>query len=97
MKKELLETQELVRKLIINLHSDLNYSNEYLKLALFIDKTLSDCIIILTSKSKNYRETVRRNIWGFHNLPRAFLKSDSEFKISPNQALEYYKPYLKLD
>ncbi|MBQ6825115.1 MAG: hypothetical protein IJP34_00455 [Clostridia bacterium] len=97
LKKELLETKELVRKLIINLYSDLNYSNEYLKLALFMDKSLTDCIIILTSKSKNYRETVRRYIWGFHNLPRAFLKSDSELKISPNVALEYYKPYLKSD
>lgn len=97
LEKELIETQEIAHKLISSIQNNTNYSNDYFELALFMYKTLSECIILLTSKSKNHRETAIRHIWGFHNLPRAFLSIENSMKTTPNEAMEYYKPYLKLD
>ena len=58
---------------------------------------ITECVLFLTTKGKTYRKTVSRYVWGFHNLPRAFLSSSNSMCISPDDALEYYKPYLKMD
>ena len=59
--------------------------------------TGTECILFLTTKGKANRKTVSRYVWGFHNLPRAFLSSSNSMCISPDDALEYYKPYLRMD
>lgn len=41
--------------------------------------------------------SVHRYIFGFHNLPRAFLSLSDKMKISPTDAWNYSKPYLKFD
>ena len=94
LEKELIATQELVSKLISFIQNNVNYTSDYAKLALFMYKTLSECVACLTSKCKNYRETVIKTIWGFHNLPRAFLPIESSMKITPKEAVEYYKACL---
>ena len=97
LEKEIFETEELIGTLILQLRDNPNYSKDYFELSLFMYKTLAECNVFLTTKTKNYRETVKRYIWGFHNLPRAFLSLENTMKISPNEAMEYYKPYLKMD
>ncbi len=97
LEKELYEIQEKSEVILHKLYGNTDYSVEYYELALFMSKTLTECILFLTSKSKNYRNTVARYIWGFHNLPRAFLSAENSMKITPDQAMTYYKPYLKLD
>lgn len=97
LEKEIFETKELVQKLVLAIRDNSDYTNDYFELALFMDETLSECVRFLTSKGKNYRETVRRYICGFYNLPKAFFDLENTMRISPNEALENYKPYLKLD
>lgn len=93
LEKEICEAEKLIEFLIIHLHSNPNYSNDYYELALFMSKTLAECHAILTGKSKNYRDTVERYVWGFHNLPRAFVSIDNSMNISPNQAIQRCKPF----
>ena len=97
LEKEIYEADKLIESLIFHLHDNPDYSIEYYEMASFMHKTLAECRVYLTGKSKNYRGTVQRYIWGFHNLPRAFLSIDNPMKISPEQANEYFKPYLKMD
>ena len=97
LEKELCELQEKVGAILNSLYGNTDYSVEYYDFALFMNKTLTECILLLTSKSKNYRNTVTRYIWGFHNLPRAFLPMEDSMKITPEEAMAYYIPYLKLD
>ena len=94
---ELYNLQEMTDILLSSLNNNMNFSYSYTELAIFMKTTLSECIAFLTSKGKNYRTTVKRYIWGFHNLPRAFLPIDDKMKISPEKAVEYFKPYLKMD
>ena len=95
--KDLYAIQELNNDILHKLYGETDYSIEYQELALFMSKTLAECALFLTSKSSNYRNTVIRYIWGFHNLPRAFLPTENTMKITPKEAMVYYKPYLKLD
>ena len=97
LEKELYQIQSQVNEIIILLKDNPNYSVEYIKLATFMSDQITECILFLTTKGRAYRETVSRYIWGFHNLPRAFLSSINCMCISHDNALEYYKPYLKLD
>ena len=97
LEKELYEIQEKTESILHELYSNTDYSIEQYKLALFMNKTLSECIVFLTSKSKSNRETVKRYIWGFHNLPRAFLSTDNPMKISSDEAMNYFRSYLKMD
>ena len=94
---ELYQLQDMTDILLSSLHSDSSFSYNYIELAIFMKTSLAECIVYLTSKGKNYRTTVKRYICGFHNLPRAFFSSNNRMKISPEEALEYYKPYLKSD
>ena len=97
LEKVLYQIQSQVNEIIILLKDNPNYSVEYIKLATFMSNQITECILFLTTKGKAYRKTVSRYVWGFHNLPRAFLSSSNSMRISPDDALEYYKPYLKMD
>ena len=97
LESEIAELQSTAHKLILELRDNRIYSNDYFELALFMSKTLAECFVYSTLKGKSNRETVKKYIWGFHNLPRAFFSLENPMKISPDQAMEYYKPYLKLD
>jgi len=97
LEKELYQIQSQVNKIIVLLKDDPNYSVEHIQLATFMNNQITECILFLTTKGKAYRKTVSRYVWGFHNLPRAFLSSSNSLCISPDDALEYYKSYLKMD
>ena len=97
LEKELHQIQSQVNEIIILLKDNPDYSVEYIKLATFMSDQITECILFLTTKGKAYRKTVSRYVWGFHNLPRAFLSSNNSMRISLDDALEYYKPYLKMD
>ena len=97
LEKELYQIQAQVNELIALLKDNPNYSVDYVKLATFTSNQIIECILFLTTKGKAYRKTVSRYVWGFHNLPRAFLFSNNSMRISPDTVLECYKPYLKLD
>ena len=97
LEKELYQIQSQVNEIIILLKDNPNYSVKHIKLATFMSNQITECILFLTTKGKAYRKTVSRYVWGFHNLPRAFLSSSNSMRISTDDALEYYKPYLKMD
>ena len=97
LEKELYKIQAQVNKIICLLKDNPNYSIEHIKLAVFMSNQITESILFLTTKSKNYNNTVSRYVWGYHNLPRAFLSSNNPMCISPTKAMEYYKPYLNLD
>ena len=97
LEKELYQIQSQVNEIIILLKDNPNYSVEHIKLATFMSNQITECILFLTTKGKTYGKTVSRYVWGFHNLPRAFLSSSNSMCISPDDALEYYKPYLRMD
>ena len=97
LEKELYQIQTQVNELIALFKDNQNYSVDYIKLATFMSNQITECILFLTTKGKAYRKTVSRYVWGFHNLPRAFLSSNNSMRVSPDTSLEYYKPYLKLD
>ena len=97
LEKELYQIQSQVNEIIILLKDNPNYSVEHIKLATFMSNQITECLMFLTTKGRTYRKTVSRYVWGFHNLPRAFLSSGNSMRISTDDALEYYKPYLKMD
>ncbi|MBO4769361.1 MAG: hypothetical protein J5563_01095 [Clostridia bacterium] len=94
---ELQTVQQLICSILNELKTDLSYSSEYYELALFMCRNLFECVCFLASKTKNCRQTVWRYIHGFHNLPRAFLPLENKARLSVAEAMDYYKPYLKLD
>ena len=97
LEKELYQIQTQINELISLLKDNPNYSVKYIELATFMSNQTTECISFLTAKGKAYRQTVSRYVWEFHNLPRAFLSSGNSMRISPDDALKYYKPYVKLD
>jgi len=97
LKTELHEIQEINETLLRELYCNTEYSLAHFDLALFMNKILVECIFSLESRKKNYRQTVISYIWGFHNLPRAFLSADDPMRVTPSQAIEYCRPYLKMD
>ena len=97
LEKELYQIQSQVNEIIILIRDNPDYSVEYIKLATFMSDQITECILFLTTKGRAYRETVSRYVWGFHNLPRAFLSLNNSMRISSDDALKYYKSYLKID
>ena len=97
LEKELYQIQSQVNEIIILIKDNPHYSVEYIKLATFMSDQITECILFFTTKGRAYRETVSRYIWGFHNLPRAFLSLNNSMRISSDDALKYYKSYLKMD
>ncbi len=97
LEKQIYEFKDMTERIASALRNNLNYPNDYFELTLFMSYSLSECLVFLNSKGKGNRETVQRYIWGFHNLPRAFFAPNNPMKISPEVAMEYYKPYLKME
>ena len=76
---------------------DSDYPEQYDDLLCNMHLILSSCIKDLNKYRIGYSKSVRRNILGFHNLPRAFLSLTDKQKLSPDQAWEYSKSYFKID
>ena len=74
-----------------------DYSDEYEELLFNMHFILSECINSAVKRKKGYVSTISRYIKAFHNYPRAFLSLADKSKISPSEAIEYSKFYLKLD
>lgn len=74
-----------------------DHSPEYRDIIFQMHLILSVCINSVTEKRKGYTETVSRYIKAFHNFPRVFLSITNRSKISPSDAVEYSKSYLKSD
>ena len=74
-----------------------NYSHEYDDVIFQMHLILLKCINSAIKKEKGYINTVSSYIKAFHNLPRAFLSITDKYKISPADAIDYSKSYLKLD
>lgn len=97
LEEELHKMQDLTDDMLSELNESKNYSSKYKDLASFMINNLSECLLLLTSKEKDYRKTVSRHIWGFHNLPRAFLSAKHSMRIPPEEAMECYETYLELN
>ena len=95
--EELNETQTCVNQLLKEMKDDADYSSEYYELALFMSRSLFECVFYLASANRNSKLTALKYIHGFHNLPRAFLSLENRSHISANDALNYYRSYLMLD
>lgn len=74
-----------------------DYSIEYEDLLFQMHFILSECINSIVQTRKCNIDAVSRYIKAFHNFPRAFLSLDDGLKISPKDAIEYSKSYLKLN
>ena len=74
-----------------------DYSDVYEELLFDMHFILSECINSAVKRKKGYVSTISRYIKAFHNYPRAFLSLADKSKISPTDAIEYSKSYLKLD
>lgn len=92
---ELNEIQRMVCSVQQHIVTEGQYSSEHIALAVFMKETLCECMTLLVSKDKNYRKTVHGYLWGFHNLPRAFFHDDNSLKISPEEALIYFRCHLR--
>ena len=74
-----------------------DYSDEYEELLFEMHFILSECVNSVVQTKKRYINTISRYIKAFHNYPRAFLSLADKSKISPMDAIEFSKSYLKLD
>lgn len=74
-----------------------NYSITHMELLAEMSGILSLCITELTKRQRGKYETIHRYIWGFHNFPRAFISESDNSYITPANAQEYAKSYLKYD
>ena len=83
--------------LLIEASDDSDYSDEYDDIIFQMHLFLSHCINSVIKKENGYILTVSSYIKAFHNLPRAFLSITDKSRISPSDAIEYSKSYLKLD
>ncbi len=90
---KLREMRENVLALQILQRSDNTYAEEYIDLAEYMLTVIDECMLSLNEKGKNYRESVECRIWGFHNLPRAFMRVENPAHISAEQAREYFAAY----
>ncbi len=90
------EIDEL-RDLLNEASPESDISQDYRDLLFRMNLILSSCIHKIAQRKNGYAETVRKYILGFHNMPRAFLSLSEKMKISPAEAWEYSKSYLKLD
>ena len=74
-----------------------DFSDEYDDVIFQMHLILSTCINSIVKKEKGYILTVSSYIKAFHNLPRAFLSITDKSRISPAEAIDYSKSYLKLN
>lgn len=74
-----------------------DYSQNYYDLLFNMQLCLASCIHEITERKRNCAESVRRYIFGFHNMPRAFLSLSDRMNVSPDEALNYSKSWFKID
>ena len=74
-----------------------DYSDQYDDVIFQMHLILLKCINSAMKKEKGYILAVSSYIKAFHNLPRAFLSITDKSRISPADAINYSKSYLKLD
>jgi hypothetical protein len=93
LKKDLRRMTAQVDQLIDQLRQAQTHSAEYTELALYMSEILDQCIRKLDSGDRTCYESVRRMVWGFHNLPRAFLSMQNTMRISAKTAMDYFSSY----
>lgn len=95
---ELLQSLQELQSLVNQIQpfmTDEHYSSEYRELISYMSAILAKCSASLSFRDKYSRATVHQNIWGFHNLPKAFLPLTHPMKTSPQKAREYFDSYIK--
>lgn len=95
MLEELNAIQRKVESLLLIASEDSAFSDAHRKVAVLMEQSLSACVSLLDRKGRHYRETICRTLWGFHNLPRAFLSGEHREKITPEDALRYFEAYMQ--
>ena len=93
LKKDLRRMTAQVEELIDQLRQEKTHSAKYEELALYMRQILDECLRQLTSGDRSCYECVRRMVWGFHNLPRAFLPMQNTMQISAETAMDYFSSY----
>ena len=83
--------------LLMEASDESDYSDEYDDVIFRMHLILSKCINSAMKKEKGYILTVSSYIKAFHNFPRTFLSITDKSRISPSDAINYSKSYLKLD
>jgi len=95
--EELNAIQRRIGMILPLVRQDSAFSDAHRKVAVLMEQSLSACVSLLDRKGRHYRETVCRTLWGFHNLPRAFLSDEHSEKITSEDALRYFRAYLLAD
>ncbi len=93
LKKDLHRMKVQVDVLIDRLRLEQTHADSYEELARYMRQILEECIRQLDSGDRSRYESVRRMVWGFHNLPRAFLSATDRMKISAKTAMDYFSSY----
>ncbi len=93
LKKDLRRMTAQVEELMDQLRQAKTHSAKYEELALYMSEILDQCIRKLDSGDRTCYESVRRMVWGFHNLPRAFLSLQNGMQISAEQARAFFVSY----
>ena len=95
LKKDLHRMQAQVDALTEQLRQEKSCAPSDEELARYMSQILEACIQQLDSGDRSRYERVRRMVWGFHNLPRAFFPVTDRMKISAETEMEYFAPYAK--
>ncbi len=95
LKKDLRRMTAQVDQLIDQLRQAQTHSAEYAELAQYMSQILDACITQLDSGDRSRYEQVRSMVWGFHNLPCAFLSTKNPMCISAETARVYFSSYVK--
>jgi len=77
-----------------NASKESDRSPDYVNLISEMTALLSACISEASAKSPK-KEKLSRMLFAFHNYPRAFLSLADRRKITPTEAREYARSYLK--
>ena len=85
--------QFTVCRMNIEMLQTATHSMEYLELITYMDTILCSCTSLLLNQQGNYKATVCSYLRGFHNLPKAFLPLDDLMRVSPQDAMAYFKSY----
>ena len=87
---ELRELKSKTDALIRCLSDDPDYSAKYCELSQFMSKILSECSDLLQNNEARQREKLLHALANFHNLPRVFLSPENPFRISAEQAMDFF-------
>ncbi len=82
------ELRQLAKTLRQELSED-SFSGKYFEAAEYMLSALDECRELAMRHDRKSRRTVCRRLYGFHNLPRAFLSAHHPARISPDEATSY--------